>query len=58
MQFFWQFPQRTERLGLVSSGGLGHDVGPLLRSAALPGAAGLLWLTAHPRLMSALWDLG
>jgi pimeloyl-ACP methyl ester carboxylesterase len=58
MQFFWQFPQRTERLVLVSSGGLGHDVSPLLRSAALPGASGLLWLIAHPRLMSALWDIG
>src|SRR5436853_7310696 len=26
MQFFYQFPQRTERLALISSGGLGHDV--------------------------------
>ena len=39
MQFFWQFPQRTERLALVSSGGLGREVSPLLRSAALPGAS-------------------
>ena len=37
MQFFYQFPQRTERLALVSSGGLGPDVSPLLRSAAIPG---------------------
>ena len=37
MQFFYQFPQRTERLALVSSGGLGREVSPLLRSAALPG---------------------
>src|SRR3712207_388884 len=37
MQFFWQFPQRTERLVLVSSGGLGHEVSPLLRSMAMPG---------------------
>jgi pimeloyl-ACP methyl ester carboxylesterase len=58
MQFFWQFPQRTERLVLVSSGGLGPDVSPLLRSAALPGVSALLWLAAHPRLASALWDLG
>src|SRR5687768_17050995 len=36
MVFFWQFPQRTERLALISSGGLGHDVSPLLRTAALP----------------------
>src|SRR5436190_13587961 len=40
MQFFYQFPQRTERLALVSSGGLGHEVSPMLRPAALPGAAG------------------
>src|SRR3990170_874293 len=53
MQFFYQFPQRTERLVLVSSGGLGHDVSPLLRGAALPGASALVWLAAHPRLMTA-----
>src|SRR5881227_1491768 len=41
MQFFYQFPQRTERLVLVSSGGLGHKVSPILRSAAMPGASGL-----------------
>ena len=58
MQFFWQFPQRTERLVLVSSGGLGPDVSPLLRSAALPGVPALLWLASHPRLASALWDFG
>ena len=44
MQFFYQFPQRTERLVLISSGGLGHDVSPLLRGAALPGSAALLRL--------------
>jgi pimeloyl-ACP methyl ester carboxylesterase len=58
MQFFWQFPQHVERLALVSSGGLGPEVSPLLRSAALPGASGLLWLVAHPRAASALADLG
>ncbi len=54
MQFFYQFPQRTERLVLVSSGGLGREVSPLLRSATLPGAAALLSLAAHPRLLSGL----
>jgi pimeloyl-ACP methyl ester carboxylesterase len=58
MQFFYQFPQRTERLVLVSSGGLGREVSPLLRGAALPGAAALLWVAAHPRLLSALSDAG
>src|SRR5947208_13408895 len=58
MVFFYQFPQRTERLVLVSSGGLGGEVSPMLRTAALPGAAGLLWATAHPRLLGALWRGG
>jgi pimeloyl-ACP methyl ester carboxylesterase len=38
MQFAYQFPERTERLVLVSSGGAGRRVSPLLRAAALPGA--------------------
>jgi pimeloyl-ACP methyl ester carboxylesterase len=38
MQFAYQFPETTERLVLVSSGGLGHEVSLLLRAAALPGA--------------------
>jgi pimeloyl-ACP methyl ester carboxylesterase len=54
MQFFYQFPQRTERLVLVSSGGLGREVSPLLRGAALPGASALVWLAAHPGLMTGL----
>jgi pimeloyl-ACP methyl ester carboxylesterase len=54
MQFFYQFPQRTERLVLVSSGGLGREVSPLLRSATLPGVSALLALAAHPRLLSGL----
>jgi pimeloyl-ACP methyl ester carboxylesterase len=58
MQFFYQFPQRVERLVLISSGGLGRDVSPMLRTAALPGMTALLSLTIHPRLVGALWDLG
>jgi pimeloyl-ACP methyl ester carboxylesterase len=54
MQFFYQFPQRTERLALISSGGLGHDVSPLLRGAALPGSAGLLRLATRPHLVGAI----
>jgi len=38
MQFAYQFPEMTERLVLVSSGGLGPEVSPILRAAALPGA--------------------
>jgi pimeloyl-ACP methyl ester carboxylesterase len=58
MQFFYQFPQRTERLALISSGGLGHEVAPLLRGAAIPGAQALLWVAAHPRLLDALSQAG
>ena len=47
MVYFWQFPERVERLALVSSGGLGDEVSPLLRSAALPGAGALISLATH-----------
>ena len=46
MQFAYQFPERCERLVLVSSGGLGPDVGLLLRLATLPGSELVLSLTA------------
>ncbi|MDT4912762.1 MAG: hypothetical protein QOC66_1890 [Pseudonocardiales bacterium] len=39
MQFAYQFPERTERMVLVSSGGAGRGVSPLLRAATLPGAS-------------------
>jgi len=49
MQFAYQFPERTERLVLVSSGGLGREVHALLRAAALPGADYVLpALTSRP----------
>ena len=46
MQFSYQFPEMTERLVLVSSGGLGLEVNPVLRAASLPGANLFLSLTA------------
>jgi pimeloyl-ACP methyl ester carboxylesterase len=58
MQFFYQFPARVQRLVLISSGGLGHEVSPMLRTAALPGMSGALSLAAHPRLLAAMWDTG
>jgi pimeloyl-ACP methyl ester carboxylesterase len=58
MQFFYQFPQRVQRLVLVSSGGLGREVSPMLRTAALPGMAGLLSLTIQPRLLAGIRDAG
>jgi pimeloyl-ACP methyl ester carboxylesterase len=38
MQFAYLFPDRVQALVLVSSGGLGREVGLVLRAAALPGA--------------------
>jgi pimeloyl-ACP methyl ester carboxylesterase len=58
MQFFYQFPQRVERLVLISSGGLGREVSPLLRTAALPGMSLLLSLTIHPRMLGAIREPG
>src|SRR5271167_1115316 len=48
MQFAYQFPEITERLVLVSSGGLGSEVSPVLRAAALPGADLFIAATAGP----------
>lgn len=38
MQFAYQFPDRTERVVLVSTGGLGKDVTPLIRFLTVPGS--------------------
>ena len=46
LQFCYLFPERVERLVLVSSGGLGRDVSPLLRAATVPGAEWVLPLVA------------
>ena len=39
MQFAYQFPDRTERVVLVSTGGLGKDVTPLIRFLTVPGSS-------------------
>lgn len=58
MQFAYQFPERTERMVLVSSGGLGRDVHPLLRAATLPGSEYVMpWLT-HPKVLGAGEGIG
>lgn len=47
MQFAYQFPERTERLILVGSGGLGPEVSPAIRAITTPGfqqAMGVLTL--------------
>jgi pimeloyl-ACP methyl ester carboxylesterase len=38
LQLAYQFPEYSERLVLISSGGLGREVSPLLRAATLPGS--------------------
>lgn len=38
LQFGYQFPERTDRLVLISSGGLGRQLTPALRAATLPGS--------------------
>ncbi|MGZ4174022.1 MAG: alpha/beta fold hydrolase, partial [Solirubrobacteraceae bacterium] len=64
MQFAYQFPESTERLVLVSSGGLGPEVSLILRAAALPGAdrfiaaTAPLGRTAGPRVTRALAAVG
>jgi pimeloyl-ACP methyl ester carboxylesterase len=53
MQMAYQFPERVERLVLVSSGGLGRQVTPLLRAVALPGAELVLPLLASEPVVNA-----
>jgi pimeloyl-ACP methyl ester carboxylesterase len=48
LQFAYQFPEFTERLVLVASGGLGREVHPLLRAASLPGSELVLpWIVPN-----------
>ena len=58
MQLAYQFPERCERLVLVSSGGLGRELSFLLRAAALPGSEVVLPFIASARLMDAGRALG
>jgi pimeloyl-ACP methyl ester carboxylesterase len=53
MQFSYEYPPFAERLVLVSSGGLGREVHPLLRAATLPGSEFVLPWFAHERLHGA-----
>jgi pimeloyl-ACP methyl ester carboxylesterase len=52
MQFAYQFPERTERLTLVGSGGLGQEVHLLLRALAFPGSEYVLSLGCAPVLQN------
>ncbi|HEY6562136.1 MAG TPA: alpha/beta fold hydrolase [Polyangiaceae bacterium] len=48
MQFAYQYPERCERLVLVSSGGVSRDVHPVLRLAATPLGHPLVSVLAVP----------
>lgn len=58
LQFCYLFPERVDRLVLVSSGGLGRAVSPLLRSATLPGAELVLPVLASGWLRHRVGVLG
>jgi len=58
MQMAYQFPERCERLVLVSSGGLGREVHMLLRAAVLPGSELVLPLLASQGLIGRLDAVG
>ena len=47
MQFSYLFPEFVERMALISSGGLGKEVHPLLRAAVLPGSEWVMPLLAR-----------
>ncbi len=51
MQFAYEYPPFAERLVLVSSGGIGREVHPLLRAASLPGSELVLPVIAHARIL-------
>lgn len=52
LQFAYLFPERVQRLVLVSSGGLGRELSLLLRAATLPGAGWVL------PVLASRWVLG
>jgi pimeloyl-ACP methyl ester carboxylesterase len=58
MQMAYQFPDRCQRLVLVSSGGLGREVHLLLRAAVLPGSELVLPLLASSRVLNASTAVG
>ncbi len=53
MQFSYQFPERVQRLALVSSGGLGRRVSGLLRAATFPGSELVLPVLAGRHVLNA-----
>ena len=58
LQFAYQFPERVESMTLVSSGGLGSDVGIGLRAASLPGSELVLRAASSERVVRAMARVG
>jgi pimeloyl-ACP methyl ester carboxylesterase len=58
MQFSYQYPERTERLVLVGSGGLGREVNPILSLLSLPGADTVLRLACAAPVRRAIESIG
>jgi len=58
LQFHYQFPERVETVTLVSSGGLGEEVFPVLRAATLPGADLVIRAAINRRTLAAAEWLG
>ncbi len=58
MQFAYQFPEFTERLVLVATGGLGREVHPVLRGLTMPGGSAALAIAAAPPFYAAMRLLG
>ena len=50
MQFAYQYPERTERLVLVGSGGLGPEVTPVIRAITTPGFHQVMGVLSVPLL--------
>ena len=56
MSFAYRYPARVHRMALISSGGFGREVHPLLRALSLPGACAALRLaTMRPTLALLAW---
>jgi len=58
LQFAWLFPERVERLVLVSSGGLGRELSLLLRVPTMPGVGFMLPVVSSPWVLRGGGALG
>ncbi len=58
LQLAYQFPERCERLVLVSSGGLGKEVHIMLRAVSLPGSELVLPFVLAPQIHQVLGSVG